>query len=50
VSLFCCKDINEYSEISQKVYNSLRECRQGGMQEEDIIEKLARENGLGQAQ
>lgn len=41
------KDINEYSEISQKVYDKLRECRQSGMQEEDIIEKLARETGLG---
>lgn len=41
------KDINEYSEISQRVYDKLSECRQSGMQEEDIIEKLARETGLG---
>jgi hypothetical protein len=40
------KDINEYSEISQKVYDKLNECRQSGLQEEDIIEKLVRETGL----
>jgi hypothetical protein len=41
------KDINEYSEISQSVYDRIKEYRQSGMKEEDIIEKLVRETRLG---
>jgi hypothetical protein len=41
------KDINEYSEISQSVYDRIKEYRQSGIKEEDIIEKLTRETRLG---
>ena len=41
------KDINEYSEISPSVYERIKECQQVGMDEESIIEKLARETRLG---
>lgn len=41
------KDINEYSEISSNVYGRIKECQQVGMDEESIIEKLARETKLG---
>jgi hypothetical protein len=41
------KDINEYSEISPSVYERIKECQRIGMNEENIIEKLARETRLG---
>lgn len=41
------KDINEYSEVSPSVYEQIKECHQRGMNEENIIEKLARETRLG---
>ncbi len=42
------KDINEYSEVSQHVYDRIKQCLQEGMQEEDIIDKLVRETRLSQ--
>ena len=41
------KDINEYSEISQSVYDHIKECQQIGMNDEQIIERLERETRLG---
>lgn len=40
------KDINEYSEISQNVYDRIKTYRQDGMKEEHIIEKLLKETRL----
>lgn len=42
------KDINEYSEVSQHVYDRIKQHRQDGMQEEYIIDKLVRETRLSQ--
>lgn len=42
------KDINEYSEVSQHVYDRIKQYRQDGMQEEDIIDKMVRETRLSQ--
>ncbi|WP_370574359.1 DUF1699 family protein [Methanomethylovorans sp.] len=42
------KDINEYSEVSQHVYDRIKQYLQEGMQEEDIIDKLVRETRLSQ--
>lgn len=40
------KDINEYSEISQRVFDRIREMREEGLSEEDTIERLVRETRL----
>lgn len=40
------KDINEYSEISPNVYDSIKQYRLHGMQDEDIAEKMIRETRL----
>lgn len=40
------KDINEYSEVSPHVYDHIKQYRENGMAEEDIIEKLIRETRL----
>jgi len=40
------KDINEYSEISQNVYDRIKMYRQDGMKEEHITEKLLKETRL----
>ncbi len=40
------KDINEYSEVSQHVYDRIKQYRLDGMQEEDLIDKLVRETRL----
>ncbi|MDD3042186.1 MAG: DUF1699 family protein [Methanosarcinaceae archaeon] len=40
------KDINEYSEISPRVFDHIKELRSEGLSEQDIIEKVARESGL----
>ncbi|MFA0823166.1 MAG: DUF1699 family protein [Methanomethylovorans sp.] len=42
------KDINEYSEVSPHVYDRIKEYRQDGMQEEDIIDIMVRETRLSQ--
>ena len=41
------KDINEYSEISQSVYDHIKEWQKIGMNDEQIIERLERETRLG---
>ncbi|WP_370572283.1 DUF1699 family protein [Methanomethylovorans sp.] len=41
------KDINEYYEIPQEVFDRLKQWRTDKMQEKDIIEKLTRETRLG---
>ncbi|MFA0822906.1 MAG: DUF1699 family protein [Methanomethylovorans sp.] len=40
------KDINEYSEVSQSVYDRLKQYRLNGMHDEDIAEKMIRETRL----
>ncbi|WP_321417233.1 DUF1699 family protein [uncultured Methanomethylovorans sp.] len=40
------KDINEYSEVPQSVYDSIKQYRVNGMQDEDIAEKMIRETRL----
>lgn len=40
------KDINEYSEISQNVYDRIKKYRQDGMHDDDIIDKMVRETRL----
>lgn len=42
------KDINEYYEISQRVFEHIKQYRSEGMSEADIIEKLTRETRLSQ--
>jgi hypothetical protein len=40
------KDINEYSEVSQSVYDRIDQYHKNGMSEDDIVEKLVRETRL----
>jgi len=40
------KDINEYSEVSQSVYDRIKQYRLDGMQEDDIADKMVRETRL----
>ena len=40
------KDINEYSEVSQNVYDRIKQYRLDGMQEDDITDKMVRETRL----
>jgi hypothetical protein len=40
------KDINEYYEISQDLFDRLQKWRKDGMPEQDLIEKLKRESRL----
>jgi uncharacterized membrane protein YjdF len=40
------KDINEYSEVSQNVYDRIKQYRMDGMQEDDIADKMVRETRL----
>ncbi len=40
------KDINEYSEVSQSVYDRIKQYRMDGMQEDDIADKMVRETRL----
>jgi hypothetical protein len=40
------KDINEYSEVSQNVYDRMETYHKNGMPENDIVEKLVRETNL----
>jgi len=40
------KDINEYSEVSESVYDRLKQYRLNGMNDEDIAEKMIRETRL----
>lgn len=40
------KDINEYSEVSQGVYDRIKQYRLDGMQEDDIADKMVRETRL----
>lgn len=40
------RDINEYAELSQKVYNSFTQYRQEGMNDEEITDKLVKETNL----
>lgn len=40
------KDINEYSEVSQSIYDRIDQYRKNGMPEDDVIEKLVRETRL----
>lgn len=35
----CSKDINEYSEVSQHVYDRIKQYQQDGIQKEEIIDK-----------
>ena len=41
------KDINEYSEVSQSVFDRIKEYRSAGLSEEEIADKMARETRLG---
>ena len=40
------KDINEYSEVSQGVYDRIKQYRLDGMVEDDIADKMVRETRL----
>ena len=40
------KDINEYSEVSQRVFDRIQELKEEGLSDEDTIEKLVRETRL----
>ncbi|AKB55938.1 MULTISPECIES: DUF1699 family protein [Methanosarcina] len=40
------KDINEYSEISQRVFDRIQELKKEGFSDEDTVEKLVRETRL----
>jgi len=40
------KDINEYSEISQRVFDRIQELKKEGLSDEDTVEKLVRETRL----
>ncbi len=41
------KDISEYYEISQRVFDNIKQYKSEGMPEADIIEKLKRETKMG---
>ena len=41
------KDLNEYSEVSQDVYDHIKQYLRDGMQEADIIDKMMRKTRLG---
>ncbi len=40
------KDINEYSEVSQRVFDRIQELKEEGLSDEDTIERLVRETRL----
>jgi len=40
------KDINEYSEVSQRVFDRIKELKEEGLSDEDTVEKLVRETRL----
>ncbi|MDG6242918.1 MAG: DUF1699 family protein [Methanolobus sp.] len=40
------KDINEYSEVSQSVYDRIAEYKQDGLSDEEVEEKMIRETRL----
>lgn len=40
------KDINEYSEISQRVFDRIKELKEEGLSTEDTIERLVKETRL----
>ena len=40
------KDINEYSEVSQHVFDRIKELKEEGLSDEDTIERLVRETRL----
>jgi len=40
------KDINEYSEVSQNVFDRIKELKSEGLSDEETIEKLVRETRL----
>jgi hypothetical protein len=40
------KDINEYSEVSQSVYDRIRDYREEGMTEDEIRDKMVKETRL----
>lgn len=40
------KDINEYSEVSQHVFDRIQELREEGLSEEETIERLVKETRL----
>jgi hypothetical protein len=40
------KDINEYSEISQRVFDRIKELEEEGLSNEDTIERLVKETRL----
>ncbi len=40
------KDINEYSEVSQSVYDRIGEYKQQGLSDEEVEEKMVRETNL----
>ena len=41
------KDINEYSEVSKKVFDRISEFRSQGLSDDDIADKMMRETRLG---
>ncbi|MGB9930038.1 MAG: DUF1699 family protein [Methanosarcina sp.] len=40
------KDINEYSEVAQHVFDRIKQLKQEGLSDEDTIERLVRETRL----
>lgn len=40
------KDINEYSEVSKNVYNKIKDLKESGESDEDIIDKMVKETRL----
>ena len=41
------KDINEYSEVSQSVFDRIKEYMSEGLSEEKIVDKMAKDTRLG---
>ena len=42
------KDINEYSEVSRNVYNRIKDLKESGVPDEDIVDKMVKETRLSE--
>lgn len=40
------KDINEYSEVSRNVYNKIKDLKESGVSDEEIVDKMVKETRL----
>ncbi|ADI73316.1 Protein of unknown function DUF1699 [Methanohalobium evestigatum Z-7303] len=41
------KDINEYSEVSDNIYNRIKELKDEGLSDDEIVDKMKKETKLG---